>query len=75
MNTISHFIPRIVHNGSVKLYAESFGNKDDVPVLLIAGAMAPALFWEDSFCARLAANGYFVIRFDNRDMGRSTHFP
>ena len=66
---------RIVHNGSVKLYTESFGSKDDVPVLLIAGAMAPTIFWEDSFCATLVANGYFVIRFDNRDMGQSTHFP
>lgn len=74
-NMKPHFMSRMIHNGSVKLYAESFGNKDDVPVLLIAGAMAPALFWEDSFCARLVANGYFVIRFDNRDMGRSTHFP
>lgn len=74
-NQGDHCISQTIHNGSVKLYAESFGSKDDVPVLLIAGAMAPAIFWEDSFCARLATNGYFVIRFDNRDMGRSTHFP
>jgi pimeloyl-ACP methyl ester carboxylesterase len=66
---------RTVHNGSVELYTESFGSRDAVPVLLIAGAMAPSIFWEDSFCATLAAKGYFVIRFDNRDMGQSTHFP
>ncbi len=66
---------RTIHNGSVELYTESFGSKDAVPILLIAGAMAPAIFWEDSFCETLASNGYYVIRFDNRDIGRSTHFP
>ncbi|MCI5211148.1 MAG: alpha/beta hydrolase [Candidatus Electrothrix sp. ATG2] len=66
---------RTIHNGSVELSAESFGSKDTVPVLLIAGAMAPAIFWEDSFCEFLASSGYYVLRFDNRDIGRSTHFP
>lgn len=52
MNTISHFMSRTVHNGSVKLSTDSFGSKADVPVLLIAGAVASAIFWEDSFCAK-----------------------
>ena len=65
----------IVHNGSVELYTESFGSKDAVPILLLAGAMAPAFFWEDSFCEFLSSSGYYVLRFDNRDIGRSTHFP
>ncbi|RWX48394.1 Pimeloyl-ACP methyl ester carboxylesterase [Candidatus Electrothrix communis] len=64
-----------IHNGSVELYTESFGSQDAVPVVLIAGAMAPAIFWEDSFCEFLSSNGYYVLRFDNRDIGRSTHFP
>ena len=66
---------KMIRNGSVEIYAETFGNAKDVPVLLIAGAMAPAVFWETHFCDSLADRGYYVIRFDNRDIGKSTHFP
>lgn len=69
------FVSKIVKNGSVEIYVETFGNADDVPVLLIAGAMAPAIFWDTQFCEALAARKYYVIRFDNRDIGKSTHFP
>lgn len=64
-----------IRNGPVEIHAETFGNARDVPVLLIAGAMAPAFFWQNGFCASLAELGYYVIRFDNRDIGKSTHFP
>ena len=66
---------KMVTNGSVQLYAETFGSPEHVPVLLIAGAMAPAVFWDIEFCDDLADRGYYVIRFDNRDIGQSTHFP
>jgi len=66
---------KMIRNGPVELYAEGFGNPDNVPVLLIAGAMAPAVFWERQFCETLAGRGYYVLRFDNRDIGKSTHFP
>ncbi len=69
------FMNKMVKNGSVEIYTESFGNAEDVPVLLIAGAMAPSVFWETHFCEYLADRGYYVIRFDNRDIGKSTHFP
>jgi len=42
--------------------------------LLIAGAHAPATFWPDFFCEELTKH-FFVIRFDHRDIGYSTHFP
>jgi len=42
-------------------------------VLLISGLGVQRLRWADSFCARLAARGFHVIRFDNRDAGESTH--
>ena len=64
-----------VRNGTVELYVETFGNTDAIPVLLISGAMAPAIFWDDNFCESLAIRGFCVIRFDNRDIGKSTHFP
>ena len=51
--------------------SESFGRRDDPAVLLIMGAMASMLWWPDGFCERLASAGRFVIRYDNRDTGRS----
>lgn len=66
---------KMIKNESVEIYTETFGNVEDVPILLISGAMAPAIFWETQFCESLADRGYYVIRFDNRDIGKSTHFP
>lgn len=66
---------RIVRTGDVKLYSESFGDPSDPPILLIMGVMASMLWWPDRFCADLAANGRYVIRYDNRDTGLSTHWP
>lgn len=66
---------QILENENVKLFVDTVGNKENEPILMIAGAMAPYVFWNQQFCERLAINGYFVIRFDNRDIGRSTHFP
>ena len=65
---------KLIKAKSVEIYTENFGNKEDTPVLLIAGAMAPSVFWENYFCKTLADHGYYVIRFDNRDIGKSAHF-
>ena len=51
---------------------ETFGNPDDPAVLLIMGLGGPMGWWTSDFCERLASRGYFVIRYDNRDTGRST---
>ena len=56
------------------LYAESFGNPDDPPLLLIAGMTSQLTSWPEPFCAALVDRGFFVIRFDNRDVGLSTKF-
>ena len=64
-----------VNTGKVELWSENFGDKNNQCIVLIAGAMAPAVFWDTDFCNKLSSLGYFVIRFDNRDMGYSTHFP
>jgi pimeloyl-ACP methyl ester carboxylesterase len=58
----------------IEICAEAFGEPDDVPLLMIMGTGASMLLWEDEFCQRLAAAGRHVIRFDNRDTGRTTHF-
>jgi pimeloyl-ACP methyl ester carboxylesterase len=58
----------------VEICSETFGKRDDPAVLLIMGAMASMLWWPDEFCRRLADAGRFVIRYDNRDTGRSTGY-
>jgi pimeloyl-ACP methyl ester carboxylesterase len=52
---------------------ETMGDPGDPPVLLITGGGAQLINWPDGFCAELVARGHYVIRFDNRDTGRSTH--
>ncbi len=64
----------IVNNKQVSIWVEHFGQPEQPALLLIAGAMAPAAFWPNEFCESLAKRGLCVIRFDNRDVGRSTHF-
>ncbi|KAF8289889.1 hypothetical protein TcBrA4_0134780 [Trypanosoma cruzi] len=53
---------------------QTFGKRDAAGgvVLLIMGLASPSLLWDMKFCECLASRGYYVIRFDNRDMGRST---
>jgi pimeloyl-ACP methyl ester carboxylesterase len=60
--------------GAVKLCYETFGSPQAEPLLLIMGLAAQMILWDDEFCEQLAAEGFWVIRFDNRDVGRSTIF-
>jgi len=59
----------------INLWTESFGDRINPAVLLIAGAQAPSTYYPDFFCKRLVEMGYFVIRYDHRDIGYSTHLP
>jgi pimeloyl-ACP methyl ester carboxylesterase len=61
-----------VGSGEVELAYESFGDPADPAVLLIMGLGSQMIFWPDELCEVLAAAGHHVIRFDNRDAGRST---
>jgi pimeloyl-ACP methyl ester carboxylesterase len=63
------------HNGDVKIAYETFGSPDGEPLLLIMGLTFQMLWWPDGFCRELAGRGFAVARFDNRDVGLSTHFP
>lgn len=56
----------------IEIYTESFGNPANPAILLIMGAMNQGLFWPQPFCEALAAAGFLVIRYDNRDTGKST---
>ncbi len=64
----------LIRSGDAEICTEAFGNESDPPVLLIMGMMASMLWWPDGFCERLAAQGRRVIRYDNRDTGRSTSY-
>ncbi len=59
----------------IRLCYETFGDASKPPLLLIMGLAAQMIVWDDEFCARLAERGFWVIRFDNRDIGMSTKFP
>ena len=63
----------LIGNG-IELQYEMFGNIEHESILLVSGAGAPAKFWPDAFCLRLASAGYHVLRYCHRDTGLSTHF-
>jgi len=60
---------------AVELCAETFGDPDAAPLLLIMGSGASMDWWEEDFCSRLAGGGRFVIRYDHRDTGQSISYP
>ena len=64
----------LANANGIELTYESFGHDADPAVFLIAGLGTQMIRWTVPFCKALAACGYRVIRFDNRDTGGSTHF-
>jgi pimeloyl-ACP methyl ester carboxylesterase len=60
--------------GDVELCYETFGDPSDPAMLLIMGLATQMIGWDEDFCRALTERGYFVIRYDNRDVGRSTRF-
>jgi pimeloyl-ACP methyl ester carboxylesterase len=59
--------------GEVELCYEPFGDPARPAVLLVMGLGTQMIGWHADFCGQLAERGFFVIRYDNRDVGRSTH--
>lgn len=57
----------------IELAYESFGERTNPPVMLIMGLGTQMIAWPDELCLDLAERGHFVVRFDNRDVGLSTH--
>lgn len=70
-----HHAERMIAANGIEICADSFGDAGDPAVLLVMGAGASMLLWDEQFCARLADGGRFVIRYDNRDTGRTTCCP
>ena len=63
------------HNGDVELYYDTFGNPVDPTLLLVNGLGSQCINFAEPWCEKFVAKGFFVIRFDNRDVGLSTKLP
>src|SRR5690349_4154530 len=74
--TVEGMSPQTItlHDG-VNLCLETFGDPADPAIVLAHGASASMLWWEADLCQRLADAGRFVVRYDQRDTGRSTTYP
>ena len=58
----------------IEIEYETFGSRKDPALLLIMGLGAQLTLWPESLCEGLATQGFFVVRYDNRDIGLSTDF-
>jgi pimeloyl-ACP methyl ester carboxylesterase len=72
VNSLAHQPPQIARANGIELCYEIFGDAGAEPMLLIMGLGAQMIHWDDDFCRQLAARGFRVIRFDNRDIGESS---
>ena len=64
----------LIEVNNINIWYEEFGNTDNETILLIMGANANCKHWDQKFIDQLVANGYHVVRFDNRDVGKTTWF-
>ncbi len=58
----------------IRIEYDTFGDPSSPPLLLVMGRSAQMICWDEEFCSGLVGHGLFVIRFDNRDVGKSTKF-
>jgi pimeloyl-ACP methyl ester carboxylesterase len=72
---MTHHPERLVTVGELQLCHDAFGEPEHPPMLLVMGLGFQLVHWPEDLCRQLAAEGFRVIRFDNRDAGRSTHLP
>ena len=61
-----------VASNGIELFYESRGPENGEPIVFVMGLSAQMVFWPDTLLDALADKGYRVIRFDNRDVGKST---
>jgi pimeloyl-ACP methyl ester carboxylesterase len=65
-------MPQAQVGRGIALEYETFGDRNAEPLILVMGLAAQMILWPDGFCEQLAARGFYVVRFDNRDVGLST---
>ncbi len=66
-------MPNVTANG-IQIEYDTFGDSSSAPLLLIIGLGGQMILWDENLCKKLAEEGLYVIRFDNRDSGLSTKF-
>ncbi len=71
---IQHTPEMFAPANGLNLCYDTFGDPKAPPLLLIMGLGAQMILWDEDFCSQLASRGFYVIRFDNRDIGRSSYF-
>ena len=71
----THHPERMIEGNGIEICTDAFGDPADPCILLVMGAGASMLRWEADLCSLLADGGRFVIRYDNRDTGRTTSCP
>ncbi|WJG10211.1 alpha/beta hydrolase [Aliiglaciecola sp. LCG003] len=64
---------QIAEINGISICYETFGEPHQPALLLIMGLATQMIHWDDNFCQLLAEQGFRVIRFDNRDIGKSSH--
>jgi pimeloyl-ACP methyl ester carboxylesterase len=64
----------LAKNGTVEIYYETFGDAANPALLLVNGLGSQCINFDVEFCEMFVGRGFFVIRFDNRDVGLSTKF-
>ena len=62
----------VIESNGLQLTYDTRGDPKGEPLLLIMGLGMQMIAWPEVFCDALAARGFYVIRFDNRDSGLST---
>ncbi|HEX2133660.1 MAG TPA: alpha/beta fold hydrolase [Actinophytocola sp.] len=75
MTALTTHAEQLLEINGVELCVETFGDRADPPILLVAGASASMLWWDADLCERIAAGGRYVVRYDHRDTGRSISCP
>lgn len=73
ISSMGYAAEKFVDVGSVRLWTESFGDEKNPAIILISGLSTSGIFFTNEFCQSLVGRGYFVIRYDHRDVGLSTH--
>jgi pimeloyl-ACP methyl ester carboxylesterase len=72
VSSIAYQPPKLARANGIDICYDIFGDANAEPMLLIMGLGAQMVIWDDAFCQQLAARGFRVIRFDNRDIGQSS---
>jgi pimeloyl-ACP methyl ester carboxylesterase len=70
--SVAYQPPQIARANGIDICYDIFGDAGAEPMLLIMGLGAQMVLWDDAFCEQIAARGFRVIRFDNRDIGQSS---